>query len=199
MKWIFGHGQRAQMRDGCFELQTNDVTETQLRPSVKCSSKHFHFQLPPFFLSLLISMMEPAEELEIYFVEDNVHEARFGGYDFVFVDELSPGQTCSICLLAMRNPVQTTCGHRFCGDCLVGTFRCHVLSYACSLYMKNVFLRLITGVWSVTQVLYALIRFPYEAIWNNWGSLPLVQIKILGKHRGMKCYTSVICTYLLTL
>ena len=25
--------------------------------------------------------------------------------------------------LAMRNPVQTFCGHRFCEECLVGTFR----------------------------------------------------------------------------
>lgn len=40
----------------------------------------------------------------------------------MFVDKLSPGQTCSICLVAMRNPVQTVCGHRFCEDCLVGTF-----------------------------------------------------------------------------
>ena len=53
----------------------------------------------------------------------NIDEPLYGGYDFVFVDQLSPGQTCSICLGAMRNPVQTVCGHRFCEDCLVGTFR----------------------------------------------------------------------------
>ncbi|KAJ7355993.1 hypothetical protein OS493_027387 [Desmophyllum pertusum] len=45
------------------------------------------------------------------------------GMIFVFVDELSTGQTCSICLVAMRNPVQTMCGHRFCESCLLGTFR----------------------------------------------------------------------------
>ena len=58
-------------------------------------------------------------------VQDEQHfdELPFGGYDFVFVDEPSPGQTCSICLTAMRNPVQTFCGHRFCEECLVGTFR----------------------------------------------------------------------------
>lgn len=50
-------------------------------------------------------------------------EPRIGGHDFVFVDELSPGQTCSICLLAMRSPVQTVCGHRFCESCLLETFR----------------------------------------------------------------------------
>ena len=51
-------------------------------------------------------------------------EPRIGGHNFVFVDELSPGQTCSICLLAMRSPVQTAvCGHRFCESCLLKAFR----------------------------------------------------------------------------
>ena len=63
-----------------------------------------------------------------------VHEPGFGGHDFVFVDELSLGQTCSICLVAMRNPVQTMCGHRFCEDCLLRTFRCCVL-FLCSSHL----------------------------------------------------------------
>ena len=50
-------------------------------------------------------------------------EPRIGGHDFVFVDELSQGQTCPVCLLAMRSPVQTVCGHRFCESCLLETFR----------------------------------------------------------------------------
>lgn len=64
--------------------------------------------------------MEPLEPIQP--VEEPAEEPIFGGYDFVFVDELSPGQICSICLVAMRNPVQTPCGHRFCEECLVGTF-----------------------------------------------------------------------------
>lgn len=67
--------------------------------------------------------MEPLEPIQL--VEEPAEQAEepiFGGYDFVFVDELSPGQICSICLVAMRNPVQTPCGHRFCEECLVGTF-----------------------------------------------------------------------------
>lgn len=51
------------------------------------------------------------------------HELQFGGYDFVFVDEPSSEQFCSVCLFVMKNAVQTVCGHRFCRDCLVGTFR----------------------------------------------------------------------------
>ena len=65
--------------------------------------------------------MEPENPIE--YVEEHIHEPRFGGYDFMFADELLLAQTCSICLLAMRNPVQTICGHRFCEDCLLGTFR----------------------------------------------------------------------------
>ena len=74
--------------------------------------KDFHF-LPLSSLSLKAPTMEEASE----------GETRIGGHDFVFVDELSPGQTCSICLVAMRNPVQTACGHRFCESCLLETFR----------------------------------------------------------------------------
>lgn len=71
-------------------------------------------------------MMEPVEavfETEEQVLDEHNEESLYGGYDFVFVDELSPGQTCPICLVVMRNPVQTVCGHRFCEDCLVGAFR----------------------------------------------------------------------------
>ena len=76
---------------------------------------------PKFPLFVLVSTME-SEEAPVQ-DEQYFDELPFGGYDFVFVDEPSPGQICSICLTAMRNPVQTFCGHRFCEECLVGTFR----------------------------------------------------------------------------
>ena len=31
------------------------------------------------------------------------HELQFGGYDFVFVDEPSSEQFCSVCLFVMKN------------------------------------------------------------------------------------------------
>lgn len=48
----------------------------------------------------------------------------FGGYDYEFVDKVSDSQTCPVCLLPMKDAVQTTeCGHRFCNDCLHGILR----------------------------------------------------------------------------
>ena len=89
----------------------------------QAGSKINSARLPPQICALrqYSSTMESEEAP----VQDEQHfdELPFGGYDFVFVDEPSPGQTCSICLTAMRNPVQTFCGHRFCEECLVGTFR----------------------------------------------------------------------------
>ena len=46
-------------------------------------------------------------------------QPRFGGYEYQFVDEVSDSQKCPVCLLPMRDAVQTLeCGHRFCKDCL---------------------------------------------------------------------------------
>ena len=51
-------------------------------------------------------------------------QLRFGGYEYEFVDEVSPCQKCVVCLLPMRDAVQTSdCGHRFCRDCLHGILR----------------------------------------------------------------------------
>lgn len=58
-------------------------------------------------------------------------EPILGGYEFEFVDYLSPGQSCPICLLAMRSPVQTVCGHRFCESCLLETFRYCIMCSVC--------------------------------------------------------------------
>ena len=40
------------------------------------------------------------------------------GYDYPFVDEQPEEYICAICIHAMRKPVQTNCGHRFCKECL---------------------------------------------------------------------------------
>ncbi|KAG7159314.1 TNF receptor-associated factor 6-A-like [Homarus americanus] len=40
------------------------------------------------------------------------------GYDYEFVPVLDSKYECAICLLGLRSPVQTTCGHRFCKECI---------------------------------------------------------------------------------
>ncbi|KAL9976073.1 hypothetical protein ACROYT_G013320 [Oculina patagonica] len=56
--------------------------------------------------------------------EDEETRPTFGGYDYEFVDKILDSQTCPVCLLPMRDAVQTTeCGHRFCKDCLEGILR----------------------------------------------------------------------------
>ncbi|CAL1543412.1 unnamed protein product [Lymnaea stagnalis] len=40
------------------------------------------------------------------------------GYDFEFVPPVEQRYECPICLLILREPRQTKCGHRFCRDCI---------------------------------------------------------------------------------
>ncbi|ODM96721.1 TNF receptor-associated factor 6 [Orchesella cincta] len=41
-----------------------------------------------------------------------------GGYDYDLVDGTDTRYECPICLLSLRDPVLTTCGHRFCSSCI---------------------------------------------------------------------------------
>ena len=47
------------------------------------------------------------------------------GYDEYFDPPLEAKYKCSICLLGLREPVQTTgnCSHRFCKDCILQHIR----------------------------------------------------------------------------
>ena len=50
-------------------------------------------------------------------------EPRSEGYDEYFDPPLESKYECPICLLGLREPVQTTCGHRFCKGCIVRSIR----------------------------------------------------------------------------
>ena len=45
-------------------------------------------------------------------------ETRSEGYDEFFDPPLESKYECPICLLGLREPVQTSCGHRFCRECI---------------------------------------------------------------------------------
>ena len=46
------------------------------------------------------------------------NESRIDGYDELFEPPVEPNYECPICFMCLRNPVQTTCGHRFCKSCI---------------------------------------------------------------------------------
>ena len=41
-----------------------------------------------------------------------------GGFEADFVFQLEDKHRCPVCLLALREPMQTNCGHRFCRSCI---------------------------------------------------------------------------------
>jgi len=53
---------------------------------------------------------------------NNVTAVEYG-YDAQFVPELERKYACPVCLAALRDPVQTKCGHRFCRPCLDNSTR----------------------------------------------------------------------------
>ena len=56
-------------------------------------------------------------------LDSNIVEEKMPGYEAKFVHPLLKRHECPICLFAMRNPVQTECGHLFCKECLSPVLR----------------------------------------------------------------------------
>ena len=48
---------------------------------------------------------------------------RSEGYDEYFDPPLKNEHVCAICLLGLREPVLTPCGHRFCRGCILRSIR----------------------------------------------------------------------------
>lgn len=64
------------------------------------------------------SSFEPAQ-VKVAFEVD----PRSEGYDENFDPPLEDKYKCHICCLGLREPVQTSCGHRFCRGCIVRSMR----------------------------------------------------------------------------
>ncbi len=62
---------------------------------------------PPSSLDVYGTMMSKGEE----------------GYDYTFEPPLESKYECPICLMCLREPVQTECGHRFCRNCITRSLR----------------------------------------------------------------------------
>ncbi|KAK6973152.1 TNF receptor-associated factor 6 [Biomphalaria glabrata] len=54
---------------------------------------------------------------------DNTCSQSMEGYDYEFVPPVEQRYECPICLLILREPRQTKCGHRFCRDCIIRWLR----------------------------------------------------------------------------
>ena len=65
---------------------------------------------------------EHAEILAAAKMAERRIEALSVGYDEEFVNPLDDDFTCLICQVALREPVLTRCGHRFCRGCLEQCF-----------------------------------------------------------------------------
>ncbi|XP_065660077.1 TNF receptor-associated factor 3-like [Hydra vulgaris] len=48
---------------------------------------------------------------------ESLNEESFGGYDAYFINELLDEHECPVCKMALREPIQTQCGHRLCLSC----------------------------------------------------------------------------------
>jgi len=69
------------------------------------------------------------------------------------VDAVEDEDVCSICLLPLKEPVLTRCGHRFCKECLEEHFRRCDFVYVVRLYISFTFLPSASDLCCVSYVL----------------------------------------------
>lgn len=72
------------------------------------------------------SLLSPSESPGTYISSTSASfqaNAPQQGYDVEFDPPLESKYECPICLMALRNAIQTPCGHRFCKNCIEKSIR----------------------------------------------------------------------------
>ncbi|XP_043212115.1 TNF receptor-associated factor 6-like [Amphibalanus amphitrite] len=71
------------------------------------------------------SLEEPVLQLSHSDPDDTswMSSTNIAGYDFEFDPPLEAKYECPICLMCQRDCVQTSCGHKFCGPCILAWLR----------------------------------------------------------------------------
>lgn len=99
--------------------QSHSFFQTSVpRPPVLCLWRVFD----DYHCSLSCRELTRVERWPIELCALNYCEStKMPGYEVTFVNPLKKAYECPICHFAMKNPVQTECGHLFCRDCLDST------------------------------------------------------------------------------
>lgn len=69
------------------------------------------------------SILSPSENPSAFMSSSSFQAAPLQGYDVEFDPPLESKYECPICLMALRNAIQTRCGHRFCKSCIEKSIR----------------------------------------------------------------------------
>ena len=85
---------------------TDTSSESGVSPSVSLSEQH--------------NSSEPA-------LGGKLEAAADGGWTYEFVDAVEKDFECNICLLPLKNPFMTRCGHSMCKTCLYKLLEKYVL------------------------------------------------------------------------
>ncbi|XP_050739933.1 TNF receptor-associated factor 6-like [Eriocheir sinensis] len=116
--------------------------------------------------------------------------SRTEGYDYEFVPTLEQKYECPICLLALRAPLQTSCGHRFCKDCIHNTLSLSESHRRCPI--DNTPLGesdLFPDCCAEREVLQLKVRCPNSSL----GCTQIVDLMYIEHHTQACSYQPVLC------